>query len=84
MQRSRTPSRFANCTTPRSIKQLIGVRPDLVVEVRADVLAESDGPMLIHGLQEMHGLRLLVPKQESQRPDPGRLEARYQLFRQAS
>ncbi len=65
-------------------QQLIGVRPDLVVEVRPDVLAETDGPMLIHGLQEMHGLRLVVPKEESQQPDPERLEARYQLFRRAS
>jgi putative restriction endonuclease len=64
-------------------QQLIGVRPDLVVEVRADVLAESDGPMLVHGLQQMHGLRLIVPKQESQRPDRDRLEVRYQLFREA-
>jgi putative restriction endonuclease len=65
-------------------QQLIGVRPDLVVEVRADVLAESDGPMLIHGLQQMHGLHLIVPRQASQRPDRDRLEARYQLFREAS
>ena len=65
-------------------QQLIGVRPDLVVEVRADVLTESDGPMLIHGLQQMHGLHWIVPNQTSQRPDPDRLEARYQLFREAS
>jgi len=65
-------------------QQLIGVRPDLVVEVRPDVLAESDGPMLLHGLQQMHGLKLVVPKDAKQRPDPERLEARYQLFREAS
>ena len=34
---------------------LIGVRPNLVVEVRPELLVESDGPMLRHGLQEMSG-----------------------------
>lgn len=64
-------------------EQLIGVRPDLVVEVRRDVLAESDGPMLLHGLQQMHGVRLTVPRKPDQRPDRDRLEERYQRFREA-
>jgi hypothetical protein len=40
---------------------IIGIRPDHVVEVRQDVLTEIDGPMLRHGLQEMHGARILLP-----------------------
>lgn len=65
-------------------QQLIGVRPDLIVEVRADVLEERDGPMLLHGLQEMHGLQLIVPRTASQRPSPERLQARYEIFRQSA
>lgn len=62
---------------------LLGVRPDLVVEVRSDVRTEVDGPMLIHGLQEMAGVRLLRPRSRAARPDPDRLEERYTEFRQA-
>jgi putative restriction endonuclease len=62
---------------------LLGVRPDLVVEVRSDVRKEVDGPMLIHGLQEMAGVRLLRPRSRAARPDPDRLEERYTEFRQA-
>lgn len=28
----------------------LGIRPDLVVEIRTDLLEEHDGPMLLHGL----------------------------------
>lgn len=62
---------------------ILGIRPDLVIETRADILAEIDGPMLRHGLQGMHGGRLQVPRQLSARPDADRLEERYERFRAA-
>lgn len=65
-------------------RYLIGFRPDGIVEVRQDVLDDSDGPMLIHGLQGFHGSRLLVPKTSASRPDPLLLEARYELFRNSA
>lgn len=65
-------------------RYLIGIRPDCIVEVRRDVLDESDGPMLVHGLQGFHGSRLFVPPQEIWRPDQKLLEARYERFRRAS
>lgn len=63
---------------------LIGIRPDCVVDVRKDVLEETDGPMLVHGLQGFHGTRLWVPRREACRPDPAMLEQRYVLFQLAS
>ncbi len=57
------------------------MRPDLVVEVRRDILAETDGPMLQHGLQEIAGNTLLVPRSEKLKPRVDFLEARYELFR---
>jgi putative restriction endonuclease len=63
---------------------LMTVRPDYQIEVRHDVLEESDGPMLIHGLQGFHGKRLRVPSRQRLRPDPHLLEVRYDLFRRAS
>ena len=62
---------------------LIGIRPDCVVEVRQDVLGETDGPMLIHGLQGFHGTHLLVPRNKAARPSELLLEERYELFRRA-
>lgn len=62
-------------------QNLIGVRPDCVVEVRKDVLDESDGPMLLHGLKAMHGVALHLPRQVSDRPAKLFLERRYERFR---
>lgn len=63
---------------------LIGVRPDLVVDVAPSIRDEVDGPMLLHGLQEMAGTQLLVPHQRAAQPDPERLAYRYEQFRDAS
>lgn len=63
---------------------VIGVRPDLVIEVRADVLEEVDGPMLKHGLQGLHGKRLHVPRSQHLRPGHELLEERYARFRKVS
>ena len=60
------------------------VTPDYRVEVRPSILAESDGPMLIVGLQQIHGQPIQLPSQAAQRPEQARLERRYELFRQAS
>ena len=59
---------------------IVGIRPDHVVEVRNDILTEIDGPMLRHGLQEMHGTRIILPRSREDRPDPDRLEERYTEF----
>jgi putative restriction endonuclease len=63
---------------------IIGIRPDRVVEVREDILIEIDGPMLRHGLQEMHGSVIFLPRSRQDRPDPSRLEERYEEFRTAA
>jgi len=61
-------------------QNLLGVSPDLVVRAHPDVRSGIDGPMLLHGLQEMDGVRLLVPEKKGARPDPERLEIRFQEF----
>jgi putative restriction endonuclease len=60
---------------------ILGIRPNLTIHIRADVLAEVDGPMLLHGIQAHHDRRLMVlPTSRRDRPDPNRLEARYEAF----
>lgn len=61
-------------------QNFIAVRPDLVIQVRRDILEEKDGPMLVHGLQEFHERRILVPRRSEERPRPDLLEVRYQRF----
>lgn len=56
------------------------VRPDYRVEVRSSILAESDGPMLVVGLQQIHGLEIHIPGRLGDRPDRERLERRYAEF----
>jgi putative restriction endonuclease len=65
-------------------RNILGVRPDLVVEIRADILHEIDGPMLQHGLQDMAGVTLQIPRSRHAHPDPESLQERYELFRTAS
>lgn len=60
--------------------QLIGIRPDYHVDVRKDVLEETDGPMLVHGLQGFHGKLLKLPARDSAKPDQALLEQRYARF----
>lgn len=62
---------------------ILGIRPDLVIEVRAGLLAERDGPMLRHGLQEVNGALVKTPRRELDRPDAAFLEERYEQFRKA-
>lgn len=64
-------------------RNILGIRPDLIVDVQPKVLAEVDGPMLRHGLQEMSGVRLLLPRTRDAQPDKVRLEERYVQFRAA-
>ena len=65
-------------------RNILGVRPDLVVEDRHDILTKKDGPMLRHGLQECHGSQLMVPRRQEDRPDAQLVEIRYERFRKAS
>ncbi len=61
----------------------LGLRPDYVIEVRADIRRERDGPTLVHAIQALHGERIVVPNSKPLRPDPALLEMRYEQFRQS-
>jgi len=62
---------------------ILGVRPDLRIEVRHDVLREADGPMLKVGLQGFDGQSITVPRQKVLRPNVDFLAERYERFRKA-
>jgi len=65
-------------------RNILGIRPDFVVEVRMDILNEKDGPMLQHGLQGFQGKTILRPRSRVLWPRSDFLAERYDEFRRAS
>ncbi len=63
-------------------QNIIGLRPNLKLEVREDVLKEVDGPMLLHGLQDFNDLPIWVPRKDTLRPNNDFVKERYELFRE--
>ncbi|QIS21784.1 hypothetical protein [Nocardia terpenica] len=61
----------------------LGISPDYQILINKDLLADEDGPMLKHGLQEMHGRRLSVPSARGERPSRDRLAERFDEFKAA-
>jgi putative restriction endonuclease len=65
-------------------RNILGIRPDFIVEVRMDILREKDGPMLLHGLQGFQGKTIRRPSSRALWPRADFLAERYEEFRQAS
>lgn len=61
-------------------QQMIGIDPDYRVHVNREVLAEIDGPMLRHGIQEMHGTTITLPERVKDRPGREMLAWRWEQF----
>lgn len=79
------PNGMALCKLHHSAfdQNIIGIRPDLVIEVNRRILEEVDGPMLVHGLQGFHDATVIVPRRPEWRPRTEFLEERYETFRNA-
>jgi putative restriction endonuclease len=65
-------------------RYILGLRPDLLVDLRLDVRREADGPMLQHGLQGFQGVRIAVPHDARLQPNREWLAERYEVFARAS
>ncbi|UOQ88050.1 HNH endonuclease [Agromyces endophyticus] len=61
-------------------RNLLGITPDYEVRIDRDLLDEIDGPMLRHGLQDMHGRTLALPKRKVDWPSRERLSERFEGF----
>lgn len=59
---------------------LLSVTPDFEVRVHPAILRETDGPMLLHGLQETHERRIVLPRRLTDHPDRNALLQRHQQF----
>lgn len=64
-------------------RHLLGVSPQFEVRIHSRLLERTDGPMLLHGLQAMHGTALQLPAKSADRPDRDLLASRFERFRLA-
>ncbi len=62
---------------------ILGINPDYVIEVREDVLKEKDGPMLQHGLKDLHKSKIILPTSQDLWPKKELIDIRYQKFKEA-
>jgi putative restriction endonuclease len=63
---------------------LMGFRPNGVIEIAEGLLRTVDGPTLEHGLKGFSGKTLLLPSRGELRPRKEYLEERYRQFRDAA
>jgi putative restriction endonuclease len=61
----------------------IGINPDYIIKIRADLLTETDGPMLRYGIQYLNNSRLILPADKRNWPDKTRLDIRFSTFLKA-
>lgn len=61
-------------------RNLMGIDPEGVVHIARRLRDERDGPMLREGLQGFHGGPIVLPRRLENRPDPVRLEQRFDRF----
>jgi putative restriction endonuclease len=62
---------------------LLGVRPDYVIELSSVLLQTRDGPTLEHALKAFAGRKISVPLRRVHQPAAAHLQARYELFLKA-
>lgn len=64
---------------------LLSIEPQrLQVHVAPRLLAEQDGPMLRHGLQQLHGAAVRLPSARAHHPDIERLARHWNVFEAAA
>ncbi|MDR7234034.1 HNH endonuclease [Agrococcus sp. BE272] len=78
----RTSNGLALCKIHHSAfdRNMLGITPDYRVEIQPALLAEVDGPMLKHGIQEMQDRALLLPAKKADWPARDLLALKYAEF----
>jgi putative restriction endonuclease len=77
-----TPNGLALCKIHHAAydQNMLGVSPDYRVSINREVLEEIDGPMLRHGIQEMHGRTITLPARRTDHPNRDLLAWRWERF----
>jgi putative restriction endonuclease len=82
---ARVPNGMALCKIHHAAydSNVMGISPDFQVQVRRDIMLETDGPMLKNGIQAMHGTLISTPKLTQLKPDKDALAWRFERFLKA-
>lgn len=64
-------------------RNILGISPDYVIDIRRDILEEVDGPMLKFGLQQTMGQIIQTPRVSDWKPNRDLLAIRYDEFKSA-
>ena len=77
------PNGLSMCTIHHRAfdRHLLGVSPQFEIRIHARLLKRTDGPMLLHGLQAMHGVALQLPAKRADQPDRDLFASRFERFR---
>ena len=80
-----TPNGLALCKIHYAAydQNMLGVSPDYRVSINRELLEEIDGPMLRHGIQEMHGRTITLPARRADHPNRDLLAWRWERFASA-
>ena len=65
-------------------QNFLGISPDYVVHINKKLLAEKNGPMLKHGIQEMNGRVISTPTSSAEKPNSDALDFRFKLFQSSN
>lgn len=61
-------------------RNIVGIRPDYVVEVAPRVMGDRDGPVLEHAIKGVSGRTIRLPRQSEDHPRQAFLEERFEEF----
>jgi putative restriction endonuclease len=79
------PNGLALCRLHHGVfdTDLMGIRPDGVIELSQSLLNTKDGPTLEHAVKSFHGQHLHLPRRREDQPGEQFLVERYERFRKA-
>lgn len=64
-------------------QNILGIAPNFRISIRADILREIDGPMLLHGLKNMDKEKIHLPPYPGHHPNVEFLAIRFEKFKAA-
>lgn len=64
-------------------RNIVGIRPDYVIEIAPRVMGDRDGPVLEHAIKGVKGRTIRLPRRVDDHPRPAFLQERFEAFLEA-
>ena len=59
---------------------ILGIDADYIIHVKREILEESDGPMLQHGIKELNKQKIILPSNRKDHPEKEYLDHKFHEF----